>query len=73
MSIKTGRGVTPKYFETLRMPLLRGSDFDDRDDMNAPRIVVVNQAFARKFYGDEESAPGRRFRFAQGTPVGSRQ
>ncbi|HEX7316354.1 MAG TPA: ABC transporter permease [Pyrinomonadaceae bacterium] len=61
--------VTPKYFETLRMPLVRGRDFTDRDDLNAPRVVIVNQAFARKFYGGEEEALGRRFRFAQGTPL----
>jgi predicted permease len=61
--------VTPKYFETLRMPLVRGRDFTDRDDLNAPRVVVVNQAFARRFYGGEEEALGKRFRFAQGTPL----
>jgi predicted permease len=61
--------VTPKYFEALRMPLVRGRDFTDRDDMDAPRVVVVNQAFARRFYGGEEEAMGKRFRFAQGTPL----
>ena len=61
--------VTPKYFDTLRMPLVRGRDFTDRDDMDAPRVVVVNQAFARRFYGGEEEAMGKRFRFAQGTPL----
>jgi len=61
--------VTPKYFETLRMPLVRGRDFTDRDDLNAPRVVIVNQAFARKFYGGEDEALGKRFRFSQGTPL----
>ncbi|MFL6332617.1 MAG: ADOP family duplicated permease [Pyrinomonadaceae bacterium] len=61
--------VTPKYFETLRMPLVRGRDFNERDDMNAPRVVIVNQAFARRFYGGDEDAMGKRFRFAQGTPL----
>jgi predicted permease len=61
--------VTPKYFDTLRMPLVRGRDFTDRDDMNAPRVVIVNQAFAHRFYGGEEEAMGKRFRFAQGTPL----
>jgi predicted permease len=61
--------VTPKYFETLGMPLVRGRDFNEHDDADAPRVVVVNQAFARKFYGDEEGAMGKRFRFAQGTPL----
>src|SRR5215207_304134 len=61
--------VTPKYFEALRMSLARGRDFTDRDDMDAPRVVIVNQAFARRFYGGEEEALGKRFRFAQGTPL----
>ena len=61
--------VTPKYFETLRMPLVRGRDFTDRDTADAPRVVVVNQSFARKFYGGEGEALGQRFRFAQGTPL----
>jgi predicted permease len=61
--------VTPKYFDTLRMPLVRGRDFTDRDNADAPRVVIVNQAFARRFYGGEEEALGKRFRFAQGTPL----
>jgi predicted permease len=61
--------VSPKYFETLRMPLVRGRDFTDRDDTDAPRVVIVNQEFARRFYGGEQEAMGKRFRFAQGTPL----
>jgi putative ABC transport system permease protein len=61
--------VTPKYFEALRMPLVRGRDFTDRDNLDAPRVVIVNQAFARRFYENEEEALGKRFRFAQGTPL----
>jgi predicted permease len=61
--------VTPKYFDTLRMPLVRGRDFTDRDNADAPRVVIVNQAFAQRFYGGEDDAMGKRFRFAQGTPL----
>ncbi|HZS06445.1 MAG TPA: ABC transporter permease, partial [Blastocatellia bacterium] len=61
--------VTPKYFDTLRTPLLLGRDFTDRDNAAAPRVVIVNQEFARRFYGNEQKALGRRFRFAQGTPL----
>ncbi|HYP01821.1 MAG TPA: ABC transporter permease [Pyrinomonadaceae bacterium] len=61
--------VTPKYFETIQTPLVLGRDFTDRDDADAPRVVIVNQEFARKFYGGEQGALGRRFRFAQGTPL----
>jgi predicted permease len=61
--------VTPKYLDTMRTPLVMGRDFTDRDDTNAPRVVIVNQEFARKFYGSAENAMGKRFRFEQGTPL----
>src|SRR6185436_18588197 len=57
------------YFETMQMPLEMGRDFTDRDDAEAPRVVIVNQEFARRFYGAAESAMGKRFRFAKGTPL----
>jgi predicted permease len=43
--------VTPGYFDTLQMPLLAGRVFTDADGPNAQHVAVVNQAFARKFYG----------------------
>ena len=43
--------VTPGYFDTLQMPVLAGRVFTDADGSNAQHIAVVNQAFARKFYG----------------------
>jgi predicted permease len=59
----TATYVTPGYFETLRLPLLRGRTFRDTDiDASAP-AVVVNQAFARKYFGDKE-AVGQHLRTA---------
>ncbi len=43
--------VTPGYFDTLQMPLLAGRTFTDADSPNTQRVAMVNQAFARKFYG----------------------
>ena len=43
--------VTPGYFDTLEMPLLAGRTFTDADGPKTQRVAVVNQAFARKFYG----------------------
>lgn len=43
--------VTPGYFDTLQMPVLAGRVFTDADGPNAQHVAVVNQAFARKFYG----------------------
>jgi predicted permease len=61
--------VTPKYFDTVRTPLVLGRDFTDRDTPDAPRVVIVNQEFARRFYGGERGALGKRFRFAPDTPL----
>ncbi|HEX3119904.1 MAG TPA: ABC transporter permease, partial [Candidatus Acidoferrum sp.] len=42
------------YFETLRIPLLKGRTFDIRDDWNAKRVAIVNQEFARTFFPNED-------------------
>lgn len=45
--------VSPGYFETFDIPVVRGRTFTDRDD-SGPRTVVINEALARRFwpYGD---------------------
>ena len=52
--------VTPDYFRVLGIPLRRGRLFDRRDDVNAPRVVIVNEAFARRHWPNENPV-GRRF------------
>jgi putative ABC transport system permease protein len=47
--------VSPGYFETMSTPLLRGRDFEDRDDKSAPPVAIVNEAFVRKYLGGRES------------------
>src|SRR5439155_15367338 len=51
--------VGPKYFETLRVPLL-GRDFGPRDNENAPRVAVINQTMARHYFSND-SPLGKRF------------
>ncbi|HET9210542.1 MAG TPA: ABC transporter permease [Thermoanaerobaculia bacterium] len=48
------REVTPGYFTTLRIPLLRGRDFTPRDRAGAPYVAVVNRKLARLAWGSEE-------------------
>ena len=45
--------VGPRYFEILRVPIVRGRSFTDQDSKNAPGVVIVNQAFARRFWPGE--------------------
>ena len=40
--------VTPDYFKTMRIPLLKGRDFTDRDDLQSPLVAVINDTFARR-------------------------
>jgi predicted permease len=46
--------VTPGYFAAMGIPLRKGRDFSERDDSNAPRVLVVNEAFARKYFPGED-------------------
>jgi predicted permease len=41
--------VSPDWFRTFGTPMLAGRDFTDRDTRSAPHVVIVNEAFARKF------------------------
>ena len=45
--------VTPGYFDTVRMPLLAGRSIEDSDGATTQQVAVVNQSFARRFYGGE--------------------
>ncbi len=47
--------VSPQYFRTLQIPLLRGRDFSDRDDTKSPQVMIVNQAFADKYLHGENA------------------
>jgi predicted permease len=57
------------YFKTLGVPLVSGRDFTDRDrqsqqhgdkpDSQVSRVVIVNEKFARRFFGSAEKAVGR--------------
>jgi putative ABC transport system permease protein len=56
--------VAPRYFETLRIPLLRGRDFEVEDDADAPRVAIVNRSMADRFWPGED-AVGKRIRVAE--------
>jgi predicted permease len=54
--------VAANFFETMGMPIVLGRGLNPRDDERAPKVAVVNQTMARKYFGDE-SPIGRRFGF----------
>ncbi len=51
--------VTPGYFDTMRIRLLRGRDFDARDDVAAPPVIIIDEQLARHFWPGQDPV-GRR-------------
>jgi putative ABC transport system permease protein len=64
--------ITPGYFRTMQVPVLQGRDFSERDDMKSPQVMLVNQAFAKKFFPGEEVL-GKKLKpgAGNGTPGGA--
>ncbi|HET9788909.1 MAG TPA: ABC transporter permease, partial [Pyrinomonadaceae bacterium] len=54
--------VRENYFATMEIPLLRGRGFTVQDDQSAPKVALVSQAFARKFFPNEDVI-GKRVTF----------
>jgi predicted permease len=57
--------VRENYFATMEIPLLRGRDFTVQDDQRAPKVAIVSQDFARKFFPNEDVL-GKRVTFIDG-------
>ncbi len=50
--------VSADYFSTLQMPLLAGRAFNQQDSAGSQKVAVVNESFARHFFGDPQQALG---------------
>ena len=59
--------ATPGYFSTAGIPLLRGRFFTERDDAKALRVLIVNKAFADKYFPGEDVL-GKRITSGAGAP-----
>lgn len=59
--------ATPSYFEAMGIRLLDGRFFGDRDTRERPRVVVVNETMASRYW-PRGNAVGQRIRFAQDGP-----
>jgi predicted permease len=47
--------ASPGFFKTMNIPMFRGRDFSERDDTKAPGVVIVNEAFAHKYFSNEDA------------------
>jgi putative ABC transport system permease protein len=54
--------ISPAYLRAMRIPLLSGREFDDRDRADSPPVALVNESAARKLWPGEDPT-GKRFRF----------
>jgi predicted permease len=61
--------VSSDYFRTMGIPIVAGREFDSRDDDDEVSPAVVNETFARRFWGSPEAAIGRRLTEGKGMIV----
>ena len=53
--------IDERYFDTLAIPIVQGRAFTIDDDLDAPRVAIVNQQFAKHYWANEDPI-GKRFR-----------
>jgi putative ABC transport system permease protein len=69
------RWVSPRYLETLKVPVLRGRMFTQQewaDSGVTGRVAVINEYMAKKYWKDAENALGKRFKFGNATDTATR-
>jgi predicted permease len=49
------RSISPHYFQVFRIPLLRGRVFRETDTANATRVVIINEAMAKRYWPNEDA------------------
>ena len=48
-------GISAGYTETLRIPILRGRSFSEQDVLGTPGVVMINEAFARRYWPGQDA------------------
>jgi putative ABC transport system permease protein len=61
--------VSDGYFETMRTPIVAGRDFNSHDTPESPKVAIVNETVARKFFAGQNPV-GKRYRAEQGRKMG---
>jgi putative ABC transport system permease protein len=52
--------VTGHYFRALQIPLLAGRTFEARDNADGPKVAIVNESLAKRYFGSPSAAIGKR-------------
>src|SRR5213594_2982025 len=63
------RHISSRYFETMRIPLLRGRMFSNTDKLGSPPVVIINEAMAAKYFPGEDPL-GKRISLGDGMSHG---
>ena len=62
------RDVSPNYFRTMAIPLIQGRTFADQDNLSNPRVVIIDESLARRFFPNE-SPLGRHLQVPNASAV----
>jgi putative ABC transport system permease protein len=54
--------ISPDYFETMKIPLLKGRQFSESDTQKTPRVAIINETMAHRYFGKEDPI-GKRVKF----------
>jgi len=57
--------VSPNYFDTLRIPILKGRDFSNHDSNDSTRVAIINETMAHRFWPNQDPI-GKQFKSAGG-------
>ena len=60
--------IGPSFFTAMQIPILLGREIEERDRAGSPRVAVVNEVFAKKYFGSENPV-GRRFGLEDDKPT----
>jgi putative ABC transport system permease protein len=58
------KSITPEYFDAMKIPLIAGRRFEQNDTQDSSPVIIINEALARRHFGDED-AIGRRLSFSR--------
>jgi putative ABC transport system permease protein len=60
--------ITPHYFQTFGIPLKAGREFEAQDRAENPRVVIVSESMANRFFGSAAAAIGKRLKLDPNDP-----
>ena len=62
------RAASPDYFQTMRIPLLKGRFFTEQDTREARPVAIIDETLAQHYFPNEDPL-GKRVEFQQGKPI----